>query len=249
MPWSSKPHGFRALFTWCLRQVACHSPWFRMLKCMRDTFYDELDAVVDDLVAMTAAVRKAVREATEALINADGDKAESVIAADKEIDEARRIIEERSLLLLATQQPVATDLRQLVATLRMVADLERMGDLSVHIAKVARMRLPEVAVPESVRPIIDTMAEVADRMIESASRIVAERDLDAAAELETEDDQMDGAHRALFRELLGDEWNYGVEPAIDMALIGRYYERIGDHAVSMARRVVFLVTGEMRRSS
>ena len=216
---------------------------------MRDTFYDELDAVVDELVAMTAAVRAAVRTATEALVNADGDKAESVIAADKEIDEARQLIEERSLLLLATQQPVATDLRQLVATLRMVADLERMGDLSVHIAKVARMRLPEVAVPESVRPIIDTMAEVADKMIESASRIVAERDVDAAAELEVEDDQMDGAHRALFRELLGDEWNLGVEPAIDMALIGRYYERIGDHAVSMARRVVFLVTGEMRRSS
>lgn len=216
---------------------------------MRDTFYDELDAVVDELVAMTAAVRAAVRTATEALVNADGDKAESVIAADREIDEARQLIEERSLLLLATQQPVATDLRQLVATLRMVADLERMGDLSVHVAKVARMRLPDVAVPESVRPIIDTMAEVADKMIESAARIVAERDVDAAADLEVEDDQMDSAHRALLRELLGDEWNLGVEPAVDMALIGRYYERIGDHAVSMARRVVFLVTGEMRRSS
>ena len=248
MPGSLNPHGFRALFIWCLRPFARHSPGFTILRYMRDTYYDELDAVVDELVAMTAAVREALRTATEALVNADGDKAESVIAADKEIDEARQIIEERALLLLATQQPVATDLRQLVATLRMVADLERMGDLSVHIAKVARMRLPGVAVPASVRPIVDTMAEVADRMIESASRIVADRDVDAAAELEIEDDLMDGAHRALFRELLGDEWNHGVEPAIDMALIGRYYERIGDHAVSVARRVVFLVTGETRFS-
>ena len=248
MPGSLNPHGFRVLFIWCLRPFARHSPGFTILRYMRDTYYDELDAVVDELVAMTAAVREALRTATEALVNADGDKAESVIAADKEIDEARQIIEERALLLLATQQPVATDLRQLVATLRMVADLERMGDLSVHIAKVARMRLPGVAVPASVRPIVDTMAEVADRMIESASRIVADRDVDAAAELEIEDDLMDGAHRALFRELLGDEWNHGVEPAIDMALIGRYYERIGDHAVSVARRVVFLVTGETRFS-
>lgn len=212
---------------------------------MREKYYDELDVVVDELVAMTASVRRAVREATSALVDADGEKAEAVIAGDKHIDDARVIIEERALLLLATQAPVATDLRQLVATLRMVGDLERMGDLSVHIAKVARMRLPELAVPESLRSTVDTMAEVADRMIESASRIVSARDLEAAAALEVEDDEMDSAHKRLFRELLADEWPYGVEAAIDMALLGRYYERIGDHAVSMARRVVFLVTGEV----
>ncbi|UPK74589.1 phosphate signaling complex protein PhoU [Nocardioidaceae bacterium SCSIO 66511] len=211
---------------------------------MRDQYYDQLDSVVDDLVAMTAAVRTAVLEATDALLDANAEAAESVISGDRDIDEARELIEERSLHLLATQQPVATDLRQLVATLRMVADLERMGDLSVHIAKVARMRMPDVAVPEPLRPTIARMAEVADEMVASASRVVAERDVDAARDLEAQDDEMDKLRRSLFRALLGDEWEHGVEAAIDIALLGRYYERIGDHSVSMARRVVYLVTGE-----
>ena len=211
---------------------------------MRDQYYDQLDSVVDDLVAMTAAVRTAVLEATDALLDANAEAAESVISGDREIDEAREIIEDRALHLLATQQPVATDLRQLVATLRMVADLERMGDLSVHIAKVARMRMPDIAVPTPLRPTISRMAEVAEHMVASASRVVAERDVEAAHELESQDDEMDKLRRALFRALLGDEWEHGVEAAIDIALLGRYYERIGDHSVSMARRIVYLVTGE-----
>jgi phosphate transport system protein len=100
-------------------------------------------------------------------------------------------------------------------------------------------------VPEHLHPIITQMAAVADSMIDSASRIVANRDVKAAAKLEDEDDEMDRLRRDLFRALLGDNWTYGVEPAIDLALLGRYYERIGDHAVSMARRVVYLVTGQL----
>ncbi|MEO6470396.1 MAG: phosphate signaling complex protein PhoU [Aeromicrobium sp.] len=213
---------------------------------MRDQYYEQLDSIVDDLVALTNRVRRAVGGATTALLEADAQVAESVIAGDKLIDEATEAIEERALLLLATQQPVATDLRQLVATLRMVADLDRMGDLSVHIAKVARMRMPDSAVPETLRPTIVKMAVVADQMIDAASRIVANRDVVAAARLEDEDDEMDQLRRSLFRTLLSDDWGHGVEPAIDLALLGRYYERIGDHAVSMARRVVYLVTGELK---
>lgn len=212
---------------------------------MRDQYYEQLDSIVDDLVALTNSVRRAVSGATAALLNADGQAAETVIANDKDIDEATELIEERALLLLATQQPVATDLRQLVATLRMVADLDRMGDLSVHIAKVARMRVPDSAVPEPLRPTIVQMAAVADQMIDAASRIVANRDVIAAQRLEEEDDEMDQLRRSLFRTLLSDDWGHGVEPAIDLALLGRYYERIADHAVSMARRVVYLVTGEL----
>lgn len=212
---------------------------------MRDQYYEQLDAIVDDLVALTNSVRTAVGGATTALLNADSQIAEMVIASDKEIDEATEAIEERALLLLATQQPVATDLRQLVATLRMVADLDRMGNLSVHIAKVARLRMPDSAVPETLRPTIVQMATVADKMIDAASRIVANRDIVAAQRLEDEDDEMDQLRRSLFRTLLSDDWGHGVEPAIDLALLGRYYERIGDHAVSMARRVVYLVTGEL----
>ena len=212
---------------------------------MRDQYYEQLDAIVDDLVDLTGTVRGAVADATKALLQADGQIAESVIAGDKVIDEATETIEERTLLLLATQQPVATDLRQLVATLRMLADLQRMGDLSVHVAKIARRRMPDSAVPEHLHPTILSMASVADSMIDSASRIVANRDVAKAVQLEAEDDEMDLLRKDLFRSLLGDSWTHGVEPAVDIALLGRYYERIGDHAVSMARRVVYLVTGQL----
>jgi phosphate transport system protein len=110
---------------------------------MRDQYYEQLDAIVDDLVNLTGTVRRAVADATKALLEADGQIAEAVIAGDKIIDEETETIEERTLLLLATQQQVATDLRQLVATLRMLADLQRMGDLSVHVAKIARRRMPD----------------------------------------------------------------------------------------------------------
>ena len=127
----------------------------------------------------------------------------------------------------------------------MLTDLQRMGDLSVHVAKVARRRMPDSAVPLNLHPTITAMATVADSMIDSASRIVANRNVDAAGQLEHEDDEMDRLRKDLLRSLLGDSWTYGVEPAVDLALLGRYYERIGDHAVSMARRVVYLVTGQI----
>ncbi|RYI99671.1 MAG: phosphate signaling complex protein PhoU [Actinomycetales bacterium] len=212
---------------------------------MRDLYYEQLDAIVDDLVSLTGTVRKAVSASTAALLNADGPLAESVIAGDKLIDDTTEEIEERALLLLATQQPVATDLRQLVATLRMLTDLQRMGDLAVHVAKVARLRMPDVAVPPNLQPTIMAMASVADQMVHAASRIVANRDVDAASKLESTDDEMDRLRQDLFRSLLGGTWEHGIEPAIDLALLGRYYERIGDHAVSMARRVVYLGTGEL----
>ena len=212
---------------------------------MRDQYYEQLDGIVDDLVSLTGTVRKAVASSTAALLNADGPLAESVIAGDKVIDDTTEEIEERALLLLATQQPVATDLRQLIATLRMLTDLQRMGDLAVHVAKVARLRMPDVAVPANLQPTIMAMASVADQMVHAASRIVANRDVDAAARLEDTDDEMDRLRKELFRALLGGTWDHGIEPAIDLALLGRYYERIGDHAVSMARRVVYLVTGEL----
>jgi phosphate transport system protein len=212
---------------------------------MRDQYYEQLDSIVTDLVVLTERVREAVAKSTTALLDADARVAELVIAGDADIDAARESIEEQALHLLATQQPVAGDLRQLIATLRMVADLERMGDLAEHIAKVARMRVPDAAVPESMHPTIRSMAKVADSMIDAAASIVANRNTVAAARLEDEDDEMDRLHKDLLRAVMSDSWAYGVEPAIDLALIGRYYERIGDHAVSMARRIVYLVTGEM----
>jgi phosphate transport system protein len=210
---------------------------------MRGAYYDQLRAIVDDVVRLTDMVRRALASATLALLEGDGRIAELVIAGDDQVDDLTHEIEEHAFLLMATQQPVATDLRQLVATLRIIADLERMGDHAVQIAMVARLREPDLAVPERLQPTIRAMAKVADAMITSVGHIVAERDVVAAAALEQKDDEMDQLHRELFQKLLSDAWPHGVEAAVDLALLSRYYERIGDHAVSMARRMVFQVTG------
>ena len=211
---------------------------------MRNAYFDQLDAIVGDLVAMTQDVQQAVGRATHALLTADGHIADQVVAGDAKIDAMRELVEDRAFELLALQQPVAGDLRMLVAALRMVTDLERMGDLSVHVAKVAQLRMPEMAVPAEMVPTVKRMAEVAVHMVGGAAEVIAERDVDAARMLERDDEEMDELRKHSFRMMLGDSWTHGVEPAIDIALLGRYYERIADHAVSLARRVVYLVTGE-----
>ena len=211
---------------------------------MRTAYFDQLDSIVDELVDMTQVVQVAVARATQALLTADAEIAERVISDDAAIDAARERVEARSFELLALQQPVASDLRMLVAALRMVADLERMGDLSVHVAKVARLRVPQVAVPAEIVPTIERMATVAEKMVGTVAGIIAERDVEGARRLEEDDEEMDQLRRSSFRLMLADSWPHGVEPAVDIALLGRYYERIADHAVSLARRVVYLVTGE-----
>jgi len=211
---------------------------------MRNAYFDQLDSIVDELVDMTQVVQVAVARATQALLTADAEIAERVISDDAAIDAARERVEARSFELLALQQPVASDLRMLVAALRMVADLERMGDLSVHVAKVARLRVPQVAVPAEIVPTIERMATVAEKMVGTVAGIIAERDVEGARQLEEDDEEMDQLRRSSFRLMLDDSWPHGVEPAVDIALLGRYYERIADHAVSLARRVVYLVTGE-----
>jgi phosphate transport system protein len=211
---------------------------------MRNAYFDQLDTIVEDLVAMTDDVQVAVARATRALLSADAEVAERVISDDVDIDAARERVEQKAFDLLALQQPVARDLRMLVAALRMVADLERMGDLSVHVAKVARLRVPQVAVPEELVPTVERMGVVAEKMIGTAAAIIADRDVDGARHLEGDDEEMDQLRRSSFRLMLDDAWPHGVEAAVDLALLGRYYERIADHTVSLARRVVYLVTGE-----
>jgi phosphate transport system protein len=139
---------------------------------------------------------------------------------------------------------VATDLRTITTAMRIVGDLERMGDLAVHVAKLARMRFPESAVPVEVRPIFLEAGHVAQSLVTKTGAVIAKLDVQAATELESDDDLMDALHRQLFTELLSPGWRHGMESAIDITLLGRYYERFADHAVSVARRVVFLVTGE-----
>lgn len=210
---------------------------------MRETYHVALNSVIDDLVAMTDRVQTAVRDATKALLAADLATAERVITADAELDLIHDDIENRCFSLLARQAPVAGELRTVVAALRMVADLVRMGDLSAHVAKIARLRYPERAVPAGLVENFTKMAEVAEEMVETAGHILRDRNANAALEVADSDEEMDDLRRGQFRVLLGAEWPYTVEAAVDVALLGRYYERIADHAVLMARRVIFLVTG------
>ena len=216
---------------------------------MRDAFHEELDAIQATLVTMGEMVAVAMERSSAALLNADVKLAEQVISEDEKLDTIQHDLEARAINLMARQQPVAQDLRILVTSLRMSADLERMGDLCHHIAKLARMRYPAVAVPPELLSTIENMGKTAKKIIEKSTHVVKSQDLQAAIELETDDDEMDTLHRALFIALLDDSWTHGIETAIDMTLLGRYYERCADHAVSIARRVYFLVKGEYASES
>lgn len=210
---------------------------------MRDSYHEALDAVVNDLVQMTGLVQVALREATAALLDADLGLAEDVISDDSRIDALHDDLETRCFSLLARQAPVAGELRTVVAAMRMVADLARMGDLSAHIAKIARLRYPEHAVPEGLVPNFTLMARVAEDMVATAARSLGERNAHDAGKLADSDEEMDELRKSQFRVLLSKEWPYTVEAAVDVALLGRYYERIADHAVLMASRVIYVVTG------
>ena len=216
---------------------------------MRDAFHEELDPIQATLVTMGEMVAVAMERSSAALLNADVKLAEQVISEDEKLDTIQHDLEARAINLMARQQPVAQDLRILVTSLRMSADLERMGDLCHHIAKLARMRYPAVAVPPELVSTIENMGKTAKKIIEKSTHVVKNQDLQAAIELETDDDEMDTLHRALFVALLDDSWTHGIETAIDMTLLGRYYERCADHAVSIARRVYFLVKGEYASES
>jgi phosphate transport system protein len=181
--------------------------------------------------------------ATKALLEADLSLAEEVIAEDDLIDGLHHDLDARILNLMARQQPVAGDLRRLVTSIRMSADLERMGDLAHHVAKLARMRYPACAVPPELVLTIQEMGNVAERIITKTTGLINSNDTLTAMQFEKDDDEMDKLHRKLFEILLDDNWAHGIETAIDMTLLGRYYERCADHAVSVARRVYFLVTG------
>lgn len=211
---------------------------------MRDAYHEELDGISDALVDLAGLAGSAIGRATTALLDADLQVAQTVVDGDLVIDERYHAIEERAFDLLARQQPVATDLRILVTSLRMVADLERAGDMALHVAKVARRRHPTSAIPAGLRSTMLEMGQVAQRIMAKTGDVIARKDIELAAELEADDDAMDELHRTLFKRILGDGEQWDVEVVVDVTLVGRYYERFADHAVSVARRVVYLVTGE-----
>ncbi|HEX6916470.1 MAG TPA: phosphate signaling complex protein PhoU [Phycicoccus sp.] len=211
---------------------------------MRKAYHEELDRIAESLVEMTHLAASAMTRATTALLDADIHLADSVITADAELDARREALDLMSFDLLALQQPVATDLRVVVTSMRMSSDIERMGDLARHVAKVARLRYPESAVPPELRSTFREMGQVAERIVEKAGSVIAARDVEAAREIARDDDAMDELHRHLFATVTSGAWPHGTEMAVDITLLGRYYERFADHAVSVAERVVWIVTGE-----
>jgi len=211
---------------------------------IRSVFQDELDNVSQSLVDLTAMVASSMTKATTAILSCDLKLAEEVIATDVKIDDYQHETDFRIIDIIARQQPVASDLRALVTALRMGSDLERMGDLSHHVAKVARLRHPNAAVPPELVAIIQAMGVSAVAITEKTGVVIATRNTEMALEIERDDDVMDDLHRKLIAVLIEPTWKHGIETAIDLTLLGRYYERYADHAVSISRRVYFLVTGE-----
>jgi phosphate transport system protein len=210
---------------------------------MREHYQEQLHQISIGLIEMTKMAGAAMGRATQALLDGDLHSAESVIASDDDIDERADAIEELALDVIALQAPVAGDLRVLVGALRISATVERMGDLAEHVAQIARRRYPDLVVPEELRGRVREMGDLAVRLAVELGDIIGSSDVEHALRLEVEDDRMDELNRQLFMALMSPDWQHGVESAIDIALMSRFYERFADHAVSVARRVVHQATG------
>ncbi len=211
---------------------------------MRESYETELAQIDITLVAMADLVGTAIQNATDALLADDLSMAELVIAGDAQINKLNSDVEESSLLIAALQAPMATDLRLVMGSIRISSSLERMGDLAVHIAKQVRLRYPSPSIPAELSETFRKMGMAASKIVEQTGEVIATRNTGLADEMNKYDDILDNLHRELFTVVLSDDWTHGVEAAIDVTLLSRFYERFGDHAVSVARRIIQIVTGE-----
>jgi len=210
---------------------------------MRTAYHEQLDSLSGQLCDMCGLAGVAMERATQALLQADLALAEQVITDHEQIAAMSVRAEENAFVLLALQAPVAGDLRAIVSSIQIVADVDRMGALALHVAKIARRRHPQHALPEEVNGYFAEMGRVAVELGQSAQEVLITRDPEKAARIREEDDAMDDLHRHLFTVLMDREWKHGVAAAVDVTLLGRFYERFADHAVEVARRVIFQVTG------
>jgi phosphate transport system protein len=211
---------------------------------MREDYRHQLADITTDLVRMSEVVAEAISEATEALINNNISLADEVIAGDEVPNSLNVVIEDKCFRIAALQAPVATDLRVVMSGLRMASSLERMGDLAVHVAKQVRIRYPESAIPSELHPIFIAMGQAANNIAIELGKVLQTRDVEQANQIKKLDDELDRLHRESFQMLLDPAWSHGVAAAIDVTLLARFYERFGDHAVSVARRIVHIATGE-----
>ncbi len=212
---------------------------------MRVAYNEQMTDLADMLGEMAGLAGVAMEKATQSLLQADLTLAEEVISEHDRITEISVRCEERAFALLALQAPVAGDLRSVVSGIQVVSDIDRMGALALHVAKIARRRHPNHVLPEEVNGYFAEMGRLAVALGSGAREVLETRDPERAAQLREEDDAMDDLHRHLFTVLMDRDWKHGVAAAVDVTLLGRFYERFADHAVEVARRVIFLVTGKM----
>ncbi|WP_306364637.1 phosphate signaling complex protein PhoU [Nocardia sp. CC227C] len=210
---------------------------------MRVIYNEQMAELADLLGGMAGLAGDAMERATKSLLDADLEMAEQVITEYDRIAEMITLAEEKAFALLALQAPVAGDLRQVVSAIQIVSDVNRMGVLALHVAKMTRRRFPNHTVPEAVNSYFAEMGRVAVKMGAAAKDVLETRDPERAAKLNDDDEAMDDLRKHLFTLLMDRDWEHGVAAAVDVALLGRYYERFADHAVEIGRRVVFLVTG------
>lgn len=211
---------------------------------MRIAFHKELESLDQEIVRMGALVERSTQMATTALIECDLELAQQVREGDDEIDAMFLDIEKRSLALLAQQAPVAGDLRLIVAILRVVNDLERAGDLAYNIAKLVQMEDFCDPTLKPVRAMVSDLGQAAVRLMSVAIDSWATKDEKLAAAVDSQDDQLDDLHAGLIERLVELKGQENLAAAIRLAMIGRYFERIGDHAVNLSERVRYFVTGD-----
>ncbi|MFV0285046.1 MAG: phosphate signaling complex protein PhoU [Demequina sp.] len=211
---------------------------------MRTLFNAEMSDLAGDLITMSRHVESAITRASEALLTQNVELAQAVIADDGALDELERTVDERCVLLIAQQQPVGLDLRTIISSLRISASLERMGDLAQHIAEAARRAFPESAVHTGQEEIVAGMAEAAKTAARELVILLEERDLNTAAGIVSDDDALDSLHSQAYKKLLSAEYDGTVQETLDIALLARFFERFGDHAVAVSRQIVYLVTGD-----
>jgi phosphate transport system protein len=211
---------------------------------MRTAYREQLEALQGQLAEMCGLAGVAMERATQALLQADLVLAEQVITDHEQIADLSARAEEKAFVLLALQAPVAGDLRAIVSSIQIVADIDRMGSLALHVAKIARRRHPQHALPEEVNGYFAEMGRVAVELGNAAQEALMSRDPEKAAQIRDEDEAMDDLHRHLFTVLMDREWKHGVTAAVDVTLLSRFYERFADHAVEVARRVIFQATGK-----
>ncbi len=210
---------------------------------MREVFQQELREVRERLVEISELVTISIEKATGAFNDSDVSLAEEVIANDSRIDGLTVELDELAITILARQQPVARDLRVVVSALRISASLERMGDLATHIAQLARYRFPDKVVPKSLRSSFAEMGSLDVAIARDLTRLLRTEDPAIAEAIRNEDDKVDALHLGVFEAVLGETWKGTASDTVDATLASRYHERFADHAVSIAKKVQYLVTG------